>query len=73
MSSDLNFYKKNGYLVKKNLINQKIINQINKVVNQVVSSEKNKRKKNNVNGTQSYDNYHFVIIQHHPKIRKLYD
>ena len=60
MSSDLNFYKKNGYLVKKNLINQKIINQINKVVNQVVSSEKNKRKKNNVNGTQSYDNYHFV-------------
>ena len=60
MSSDLNFYKKNGYIVKKNLINQKIINQINKVVNQVVSNEKNKRKKNNVNGTQSYDNYHFV-------------
>ena len=60
MSSDLNFYKKNGYLVKKKLINQKIINQINKVVNQVVSNEKNKRKKNNVNGTQSYDNYHFV-------------
>ncbi|MDC6479772.1 hypothetical protein PQY92_02695, partial [Candidatus Pelagibacter sp.] len=60
MSSDLNFYKKNGYLVKKNLINQKIINQINKVVNQVVSNEKNKRKKNNENGTQSYDNYHFV-------------
>ena len=44
MSSDLNFYKKNGYLVKKNLINQKMINQINKVVNQVVSNEKNKRK-----------------------------
>tara|TARA_B100000795_G_scaffold118552_1_gene88190 strand:+ start:811 stop:951 length:141 start_codon:yes stop_codon:yes gene_type:complete len=45
MSSDLNFYKKNSYLVKKNLINQKIINLINKVVNQVVSNEKNKRKK----------------------------
>ena len=45
MSSDLNFYKKNGYLVKKNLINQKIIDQINKVVNQVISNEKNKRKK----------------------------
>ena len=45
MSSDLNFYKKNGYLVKENLINQKIINKINKVVNEVVSKEKKKEKK----------------------------
>lgn len=60
MSSDLNFYKNNGYLVKENLINQKIINKINKVVNEVVSKEKKKRKKNDINGTQSYDNYHFV-------------
>ena len=45
MSSYLNFYKKNGYLVKENLINQKLINQINKVVNEVVSKEKKKRKK----------------------------
>ena len=52
MSSDLNFYKKNGYLVKENLINQKIINRINKVVNEVVSKEKKKRKKNDANGTQ---------------------
>ena len=40
MSSDLNFYKKNGYLVKENLINQKIINQLNKIVNDVVIKEK---------------------------------
>ena len=60
MSSDLNFYKKNGYLVKENLINLKIINQINKVVNEVVSKEKKEIKKNDVSGTQSYDNFHFV-------------
>ena len=45
MNSDINFYKKNGYLVKKNLINQKIINQINKIVNEVVSKENKKEKK----------------------------
>ena len=44
MSSDLNFYKKNGYLVKENLINQKIINQINKIVNDVIIKEKKKSK-----------------------------
>ena len=49
MSSYLNFYKKNGYLVKENLVNQKLINQINKVVNEVVSKEKRKRKKNDKN------------------------
>ena len=42
MNNDLNFFKKNGYLVKKKLINQKIINQINKVVNDVILKEKNK-------------------------------
>ncbi len=60
MNSDLNFFKKNGYLVKKNLINQKTINKINKIVNEVVSKEKQKNKKKDVNDTQSYDNYHFV-------------
>ena len=45
MNSDLNFYKNNGYLVKKNLINQKIIKQINKLVYEVLLKEKNKRKK----------------------------
>jgi len=40
MNKDLNFFKKNGYLVKKNLVNQKIIYKINKVVNEVISKEK---------------------------------
>ena len=41
--TDLNFFKKNGYLVKKNLISQKNINDINKIVNKVVLKE-NKKK-----------------------------
>ena len=57
MISDLNFFKKNGYLVKKNLITQKNINKINKVVNEIVSKE---NKKNNINETKSYDNYNLV-------------
>ena len=60
MNSDLNFFKKNGYLVKKNLITQKKINKINEIVNEVVSKENQKKRKNSINGTQSYDNYHFV-------------
>ena len=60
MNSDLNFFKKNGYLVKKNLITQKKINDINKIVNEVVTKENRKNKKKDTNGTQSYDNYHFV-------------
>ena len=60
MNSDLNFFKKNGYLVKKNLITQKKINNINKIVNEVVTKENRKNKKKDTNGTQSYDNYHFV-------------
>ena len=31
MNKDLNFFKKNGYLVKENLINIKTINKINKI------------------------------------------
>ena len=45
MSSDLNFFKQNGYLVKKNLITQKKINNINKIVNEVVTKENRKNKK----------------------------
>ena len=56
--NDINFFKKNGYLLKKNLIDQETINKINKIVNEVVSKEKNKKKV--VNKTQSYNNYHFV-------------
>ena len=60
MNSDLNFFKKNGYLVKKNLITQKKINNINKIVNEVVRKENRKNRKKDTNRTQSYDNYHFV-------------
>ncbi len=38
--NDLNQFKNNGFLVKKNLITQKEINKINKVVNEVISKEK---------------------------------
>ena len=55
MNSDLNFFKKNGYLVKKNLITQKKINNINKIVNEVVTKENRKNKRKDTNGTQSYE------------------
>ena len=40
MNTDQKFFKKNGYLLKKNLINKKIIDKINKVVNEVVTKDK---------------------------------
>ena len=58
--NNLNQFKNNGFLVKKNLITQKEINKINEVVNEVISKEKEKKRSNNQNGTQSYNNYHFV-------------
>ena len=58
--NDLNLFKKNGFLVKENLISQTKINKINKIVNEVISKEKKRKKSNGANGTQSYDNYHFV-------------
>ena len=38
--NDLNLFKKNGFLVKENLISQTKINKINKIVNEVISKEK---------------------------------
>ena len=58
--NDLNLFKKNGFLVKENLISQTKINKINKIVNEVISKEKKRKKTNGANGTQSYNNYHFV-------------
>ena len=69
MNRDLNFFKKNGYLVKENLINQKTINKINKAVNEVISKEKNKKRIEN--GTQSYDNYHFVYNSNSSKNKEI--
>ena len=53
--NDLNLFKKNGFLVKENLISQTKINKINKIVNEVISKEKKRKKGNGTNGTQSYD------------------
>ena len=41
---DLNLFKKNGVIVKENLISQKKINKINKIVNEVISKEKKKKR-----------------------------
>ena len=38
--NDLNLFKKNGFLVKENLISQTKINKINKIVNEIISKEK---------------------------------
>ena len=58
MNEGLNFYKKNGYLVKENLISKKTLDKINKIINEVVSKENRKSKIKEC--TQSYNNYHFV-------------
>ena len=42
MREDVNFYKRNGYLIKKNLIPQNTINKINNIVKELVSKEKKK-------------------------------
>ncbi len=55
------FYKKNGYLVKDNLISIKEINKINNLVKKIINKEKNKKIKiKNQGGLQTYNNYHFV-------------
>jgi hypothetical protein len=43
--NELNFFKQNGYLIKENLISQKNISKINKIVNKIVLNEKQKIKK----------------------------
>jgi len=32
MNTDLNLYKKNGFLIKKNLISKKTLDKVNKIV-----------------------------------------
>jgi len=71
MIRDINFYKKNGYLVKKNLIPLKTINNINKIVKDIVVKEKRKKIKiKNQGGTQSYNNYHFVYNSNSSKKKR---
>ena len=45
MSRNLKFFKRNGYLVKENLIDQSLIRKINKIVKEVISKEKKKKHK----------------------------
>ena len=60
--SESNFYKKNGYLVKDQLISKRDINKLNTLINKIVTKEKNNRRKvKDQGGTQSYNNYHFVF------------
>ena len=71
MDKDQNFFKKNGYLLKKNLIDKKTIDEINKVVNEVVAQDKQKNKKKITNETQSYDNYNFVYSSNSIKNKEI--
>ena len=43
MSKNLEFFKRNGYLVKENLIDQSLIRKINKIVSEVILKEKKKK------------------------------
>ena len=69
MSNNLQFFKTNGYLVKENLIDKSLIRKINKIVSEVVSKEK--KKKHKINGTQSYNNYHFVYNSNNSKNKEI--
>ena len=71
-NNEIDFYKKNGYLVKANLIPNKEINKINKLVKNIITKEKNKKKKiKNQGGTQSYKNYHFVYNSNSNKNKQI--
>lgn len=70
--NEVKFYKKNGYLVKKNLIPNKEINKINHLVKNIISKEKKKKTKiKNQGGTQAYDNYHFVYNSNSSKNKQI--
>ena len=66
------FYKKNGYLVKDQLISKKDIDKLNVLINKIVTKEKKSRKKvKDQGGTQSYDNYHFVFNSNSKKNKEI--
>ena len=57
--SETSFYKKNGYLVKDQLISKKDINKLNTLINKIVTKEKNSRRKvKDQGGTQSLSLIH---------------
>ena len=70
--SEVSFYKKNGYLVKDELISKRDINKLNTLINKIVNKEKNSRRKvKDQGGTQSYDNYHFVFNSNSSKNKEI--
>ncbi len=70
--SETSFYKKNGYLVKDQLISKKDINKLNTLIKKIVTKEKNSRRKvKDQGGTQSYDNYHFVLNSNSSKNKEI--
>jgi ectoine hydroxylase-related dioxygenase (phytanoyl-CoA dioxygenase family) len=72
MKNEINFFKKHGYLVKKNLLSIKQINKINKIVKNIVLDEKKKKSKiKDQGGTQSYNNYHFVYASNSFKNKEI--
>ena len=71
-ANDAKYYKKNGYLTKNNLIPIKEINKINKLINKIISIEKNKKIKTNDQGdTQTFDNFHFVYTNNSSKNKEI--
>ena len=44
--SERSFYKKNGYLLKDELISKKDIYKLNTLIKKIVTKEKNSKKKN---------------------------
>ena len=70
--SETSFYKKNGYLVKDQLVSKKNINKLNTLINKIVTKEKNSsRKVKDQGGIQSYDNYHFVFNSNSSKNKEI--
>ena len=70
--SESNFYKKNGYLVKEELIAKKDINKLNILINKIITKEKKSKKKiKDQGGTQSYNNYHFVFNSNSSKNKEI--
>ena len=70
--SESKFYKKNGYLLKDELISKNDIKKLNVLIKKIISKEKNSKKKiKDQGGTQSYDNYHFVFNSNSSKNKEI--
>ena len=70
--SESSFYKKNGYLLKDELISKNDIKKLNVLIKKIVTKEKNSKKKiKDQGGTQSYDNYHFVFNSNSSKNKEI--